>query len=478
MILWNKPIHKDTMLDDETGKSLSAMTVFSLSIKCMVDDLTAMVNQRISGLDQKDIHWVLTVPAIWNDAAKQFMRLAAEEAGISSTLLTIALEPEAASIYCRHIPVQVGETGSISRFQPGHKYLVLDAGGGTIDITIHEVCDGVQLKELYKATGGAWGGKMVDNAFLDFIAALIGKDMLKRFKEEHMEDYIDLLRDFEVKKRATDSTSEKLLILKIPLALIELVNSKGRSFQQIVQSSQYAKQTILSGDKFRIDMNIFRSFFKQSVDEIVLHVNQLLKMDEASGVDTILMVGGYSESPMPNESIKKEFARLKVIVPPDAGLAVLKGAVICGHCPNFITQRVAKYIYGVKSKRPFVKGSDPVEKLIKTDLGDYCDDQFSIFVQTGQTLNAGEYQFEKKIGTAFIVNKSFNIDIYTTTNKDVKYVTDEGCTKIGSMIVPISGRGIDQRVIVRFKIGGTEIKVECKEETTGRITSTSVDLLT
>ena len=46
--------------------------------------------------------------------------------------------------------------------------------GGTIDITVHEVCFGGKLKELYKATGGAWGGTMVDNAFLDFIAKLIG----------------------------------------------------------------------------------------------------------------------------------------------------------------------------------------------------------------------------------------------------------------------------------------------------------------
>ncbi|KAH3788754.1 hypothetical protein DPMN_166902 [Dreissena polymorpha] len=100
MMLWNKPIHKDMMLDDESGKSLPAITVFSLSIRFMIDDLTSMSNQQVSGLNLEDIYWVLTVPAIWNDSAKQFMRLAAQEAGIPCEKLSIALEPEAASIYC------------------------------------------------------------------------------------------------------------------------------------------------------------------------------------------------------------------------------------------------------------------------------------------------------------------------------------------------------------------------------------------
>ena len=42
----------------------------------------------------------------------------------------IALEPEAASIYCKHLPVEkLKGSNSISAFQPGSKYLVLDAGG-------------------------------------------------------------------------------------------------------------------------------------------------------------------------------------------------------------------------------------------------------------------------------------------------------------------------------------------------------------
>ncbi|CAG2206695.1 unnamed protein product [Mytilus edulis] len=77
-----------------------------------------------------DINWVLTVPAIWSDAAKQFMREAA--GGIPNSQLMLALEPEAASIYCKHIPSErmvCGGKSTLDAFSPGTKYLILDAGG-------------------------------------------------------------------------------------------------------------------------------------------------------------------------------------------------------------------------------------------------------------------------------------------------------------------------------------------------------------
>jgi hypothetical protein len=70
------------MLEDASGsKKLLAKTVFSQSIKYLKDDLIKLSESRIAGggLHDKDIHWVLTVPAIWNDAAKQFMREAAQQ---------------------------------------------------------------------------------------------------------------------------------------------------------------------------------------------------------------------------------------------------------------------------------------------------------------------------------------------------------------------------------------------------------------
>ena len=49
----------------------------------MKDGLTEMSNNQVAGLKPDDVHWVLTVPALWNDSAKHFMRLAALQVSLS-----------------------------------------------------------------------------------------------------------------------------------------------------------------------------------------------------------------------------------------------------------------------------------------------------------------------------------------------------------------------------------------------------------
>ena len=57
---------------------MSAIIVFSSSIKFLSDDLVVETKKPIGGaLVKSDVKWVLTVPAIWTDSAKHFMREAA-----------------------------------------------------------------------------------------------------------------------------------------------------------------------------------------------------------------------------------------------------------------------------------------------------------------------------------------------------------------------------------------------------------------
>ncbi|KAK3106614.1 hypothetical protein FSP39_023659 [Pinctada imbricata] len=80
MILFNQQnIKKDVMIKDTNGRPCLALSVFSHSICYLKNHLI----ERLEGLENcrlnpdQDIQWVLTVPAIWNDSAKQFMREAA-----------------------------------------------------------------------------------------------------------------------------------------------------------------------------------------------------------------------------------------------------------------------------------------------------------------------------------------------------------------------------------------------------------------
>ncbi|NWU81932.1 HS12B protein, partial [Onychorhynchus coronatus] len=91
------------------GKMLPALTVFSESLRYLKQHALNTIEEASfqTIYDQEEITWVITVPAIWSSAAKQFMRLAAKEAGMISDMfsenLIIALEPEAASLWCKQL---------------------------------------------------------------------------------------------------------------------------------------------------------------------------------------------------------------------------------------------------------------------------------------------------------------------------------------------------------------------------------------
>lgn len=67
------------MIEDISGKSALAIDVFSISIQALKDHLIEELEKKGTTMTVKDVRWVLTVPAIWTDAAKQFMRKSAEK---------------------------------------------------------------------------------------------------------------------------------------------------------------------------------------------------------------------------------------------------------------------------------------------------------------------------------------------------------------------------------------------------------------
>ena len=65
------------MLYDDQRNRMPAIDVFSAAINYLKDHLMKRLRDRLADIQDTDIHWVLTVPAIWHDGAKQFMKEAA-----------------------------------------------------------------------------------------------------------------------------------------------------------------------------------------------------------------------------------------------------------------------------------------------------------------------------------------------------------------------------------------------------------------
>ena len=68
---------RDLTIEDEQGKHLSALKVISESINFLREHLMKQIERKDIPVKKTEITWVLTVPAIWSDPAKQFMREAA-----------------------------------------------------------------------------------------------------------------------------------------------------------------------------------------------------------------------------------------------------------------------------------------------------------------------------------------------------------------------------------------------------------------
>lgn len=68
---------RDLKIRDISGKEIKALKVFQYTIQYMKDHLFKTLLDKKIPIKESDLHYVLTVPAIWEDSAKQFMREAA-----------------------------------------------------------------------------------------------------------------------------------------------------------------------------------------------------------------------------------------------------------------------------------------------------------------------------------------------------------------------------------------------------------------
>ncbi|KAK3604091.1 hypothetical protein CHS0354_035902 [Potamilus streckersoni] len=323
-------------LADETGKKMLALQVFSLYIQCLMKDLTKRIDEQAMLCKINEIHWILTVPAIWNDSSKHFMRKAAEQAGIPSGKLDVAMEPEAASLYCQYLPINKfctqTEQVHFGASPTGTKYMILDVGGSTTDISVHEKLEDGKVKNIAKASRCKWGGSAVDGAFLKLIVDLVGKPVMTAFQKDYHYDYLDFVKDFETAKRNMPATTTDWLRIKLPVQLLDLCKDMtGYTFKKCVDKSDYRNRIKLVNDRMRLDAELVRDMFRQVTEKIVNFVEEALK--KTTGISIILMVGGFSESGYVQEVIRCKFQDkfgLSVVIPLDAGLSTLYGAVLFG----------------------------------------------------------------------------------------------------------------------------------------------------
>ncbi|XP_053376596.1 heat shock 70 kDa protein 12A-like [Mercenaria mercenaria] len=309
-----------------------------------------------------------------------------------------------------------------------------------------------------------------------------GPEVIMKFKNKHTDDYIEIFRDFEIKKRQISPTKQEKVTIRMPASLSTLcIDMRSNDLKSLILQSRFGGKVKVLSDKLKVDADVVKEFFGPTVRNIIDHVATLLKEPSVHGCAAILMVGGFSASPMLQESVQAKFRNLRVIVPDDAGLAVLKGAVIFGHEPTAITERVCKYTYGTGTTHQYNGTCEHPEGKVESDKNGNlrCYNIFSIHARSGQSVKLNEEQPEQIYRPVSDDQTKIGFKIYSSSTAHPHFITEEGCSLIGEFTIPISDTslGSNHAFGTSFIFGGTEIVVKVEDKATGEVTLESVNFL-
>lgn len=350
-------------------------------------------------------------------------------------------------------------------------------------MTVHQVMSDFNLQEIHKPSGGDWGGLQVDDEFLIFLDNLFGPKVMEEFRGEFKADFLDLTRDFEAKKKKLGESNSGRVVLRIPVPLTQLLKDKRKlSLVEAIAKSNY-KDIKVKGDRIMLQEEIVEEFFKNILKNIVDYIVRILQDPKCSDIKMILMVGGFSESPLVRKTIRAKFEKnMRVIVPQDAGMSVLKGAVLFGHAPNVVAERICKRTYGIDMHYDFIEGKHSKAKKVEIDGIELCKDIFEKFVTVGDSIRLGEtksHDFYNTFESSDRKKKIEKVRVYTSLEKMPQYVTDKTCNEIGTIELKPPAEGwpdtVEGRIEMQF--GGTEFKVRVIDEVTKKEFASSFDFL-
>jgi hypothetical protein len=349
---------------------------------------------------------------------------------------------------------------------------------------MHEAGSDNTLREVKAASGGDWGGIMVDKEFENLLTRVVGQNVFEQFKLEEKEDWLDMQREFESKKREPNMDSVGKIGMRFPVSLTDLYNKHSNNDKRTsLASSANAGLIELKRDKMKISNKVFVDLFESSVTKIVDHLKSLLSDGSLKEVKVLLMVGGYSESQVLHRAITETFPGIQVVRPTGASSVVLRGALIYGHNPFSISERILKYTYGTNYTPLFIDGVHPKSKRFTSKDGRIrCRNAFNKFVTTGQTVKPGETQVTDTYFTPSRRQQAMQFDIYASVNENPVYTDDDGCFEIGRLRIEFDKEFYrsdrrDRKVALSMLFGETEIIVEVEDKCTGKKEITTIDFL-
>ncbi|WP_434122055.1 molecular chaperone DnaK [Salinicoccus roseus] len=286
-------------------------------------EISAMILQNLketaeSYLGEKVDKAVVTVPAYFNDSERQATKDAGRIAGLE--VERIINEPTAAAL-----------AYGLDKQEQDEKVLVFDLGGGTFDVSILELGDGV-FEVLSTAGDNRLGGDDFDKVIIDHL--------VESFKKENG---IDLSQDKMAMQRLKDAAE------------------KAKKDLSGVSSTQISLPFISAGEAgpLHLEMNLTRAKFEELSNSLVERTmgptRQAIKDAgiDRNEIDQVILVGGSTRIPAVQEAIKKETGKEpNKSVNPDEVVAMgaaIQGGVLSGDVQDVVLLDVTPLSLGIET---------------------------------------------------------------------------------------------------------------------------------
>ena len=287
------------------------------------EEISAMVLQKLKNDAEKQLggpvtQAVITVPAYFNDAQRQATKDAGKIAGLE--VLRIINEPTAAAL-----------AYGLDKTNKDEKILVFDLGGGTFDVSILELGDGV-FEVAATAGDNHLGGDDWDQRIIDWMA--------DKFKAENG---IDLRQD----KMALQRLKEAAEKAKMELSSTTQANINLPFITADASGPKHLDYTLTRAE--------FERITKDLLDRVKKPVEQALKDAglKAGDIDEVILVGGSTRMPAVQDIVKKLTGKEpNMSVNPDEVVAMgaaVQGGVLAGDVEGILLLDVTPLSLGVET---------------------------------------------------------------------------------------------------------------------------------
>ena len=410
---------------------------------------------------------------------------------VNSEKLSLALEPEVAALYSqKNVVEQIQADKSQAAIKCPTEYMVIDIGGGTVDITAHIEVEG-SIKVPVIPTGNAWGGIQVNEAFSEMLQKLVDDPGYLKYLDignhsVQMASINDILyREFEDQKSSYGNRTSDSIIVSLPNKFAKCYNETIESKAKEMHGVEYDDDKIFIEDKDVIESQLFGP----AIDGIIDCVLKAIE-DTKNRFTTFYLVGGFGGCKYTHEkveeAIKKRNSKAKVLVPISPRLAVAQGAVLWRQNPGKVTERICDATYGISTTLPFdPKEHDEYYKYYdEGDKEDRCHSVFCVFIEKGEVANENEVITIDGIPPSQS-STQLPIDIFCAPDRGVQYLNSKdgksNADKIGQLVIDIPNPDnlpLNERIVdITMDFSGTEIQAKAKYRITGQEVKTTCDFL-